>query len=382
MSPPCARRHHAGHPPTLPRHLQLERLAPERAVGFGTQHVADVGPRHPNVAAREDDPQLADPAGRRRPAHFDIGDGLQPVPSHIHHRRKRPRQYSAQLGTIPLFAPAEPRREVAVVAAAPALVRDRAQVGPRRGGLEYFFDPGGPVPARGMEVGVDQLAAVQDHLPRGRVHGVPRLWRLARDAIVHLVAYVGVGVEALGLPAAAIAERERAGHDRLREQRGELVGTARPQLRRDDARDVALDGHAVDEQDPRRITHEVEPPAVAAPVRHSEPPFGDVHREDSGMWLARGAVGPQQADARRVGHHRPADAGGDGADQLACRVVGEDQLAAFGAPERDAWPRRREPDPQLGLRPDGGDGRSRAPHRDRGQDASDPAPVRALRRAL
>src|SRR6266699_6492659 len=213
VPPSRARRDHPAHLPALARDVQLERLAAERAIGLGAQHVADVRAGHADVTAREDDPQLADATRRRRPAHLDIGDALQPVTTHVHDRRKRPRQYSAQLRGVPLLAPAEPRRNVAVVASAAALVRDGAQVRARGGGLERLFDAGGAVPAGGVEVGVDQLAPIAQHRPRRRPHGIPRLRRFARGAGVHLVPHVGEGVHALRLPAPAILQGERPRDD-------------------------------------------------------------------------------------------------------------------------------------------------------------------------
>src|SRR5204863_2906861 len=136
MPPSRARGDHAGDPPGVPRDVELERLAAERPISLGTQHVAHVGAGHADVTAREDDPQLADASGRRRPAHLDVGDALLPIARHLHHRRKRPRQYSAQLRRVPLLAPVQPRGDVAIVMSVAALIRDGAQVRARRGGLE------------------------------------------------------------------------------------------------------------------------------------------------------------------------------------------------------------------------------------------------------
>src|SRR2546422_10957107 len=109
----------------IPRYRELEGRTAEQLVGLRPQHRAHVGARHPHVAVAEHDARLADPARGRLAGHFDIRDALQPAPARIHHRGKRPRQYSAQLGAIPFLAPAKARGELAVVVAAAGRVRDR-----------------------------------------------------------------------------------------------------------------------------------------------------------------------------------------------------------------------------------------------------------------
>src|ERR1041384_1572036 len=95
--------------------------------------------------------------------------------------------------------------------------------------------------AGGMEVGVDRETAIDEHLPRGRAYRVPDLRRFGRDAAVHLVAHVRKRVEALGLVAAPILDREGPGDHRLRPQRRQLVRPPGTHLGTDRARHVALE---------------------------------------------------------------------------------------------------------------------------------------------
>src|SRR5439155_1222378 len=87
----------------------LKGAALEQAAGIGPQHGADIGARNAHVAALEYDAQLPDPPRAGRLRHLDVGDALQPIPPHVHHRRQGSRQYSAQLLGIPLLAPAKSR---------------------------------------------------------------------------------------------------------------------------------------------------------------------------------------------------------------------------------------------------------------------------------
>src|SRR2546426_5913449 len=136
VAPPRARGDEPADLAAILRHREREGRTAEQLVGLRPQHRAHVGARHPHVAVLEHDAQLADPARGRLAGHFDIRDALQPATVRVHHRGKRPRQYSAQLGAIPFLAPAKPRGELAVVVAAPGRVRDRPQVGLALGRLE------------------------------------------------------------------------------------------------------------------------------------------------------------------------------------------------------------------------------------------------------
>src|SRR5207237_102371 len=109
-------------------------------------------------------------------------------PTQAHHRRERARQYTAQLCTVPLLAPPEARRDLAVVAPAAARIRDGAQIRPGLRRLEHLFHPGGAGPAGGVEVGVDDLPIVGERLPRRPPHRLPHVGRLARHPVVHLIA--------------------------------------------------------------------------------------------------------------------------------------------------------------------------------------------------
>src|SRR3989454_3091186 len=162
VPPPRACRDQARDLAAVLGYRQLERRAAELTIHLGTQHRAHVLLRHAHVAALEHDAQLAHPARRAGAADLDVRDALQAVPAHVHHRRQRPRQYSAQPGGVPLLAPAEAGRDVAVVAAA-AFVGYGSQVGPAARGLECLLQAGRAEPARGVEVRVDQLAVVAEH---------------------------------------------------------------------------------------------------------------------------------------------------------------------------------------------------------------------------
>src|SRR5256885_14003600 len=134
-TPPRPRRDEPADLAAVLRHRELEGRIAEQLIGRGPQHRAYVGAGHPHVSVLEHDAQLADPARGRRAGDGDIGDALQPASACVHHRGKRPRQYSAQLRAVPFLAPAEPRRELTIVVAAPGRVRDRPQVGLALGGL-------------------------------------------------------------------------------------------------------------------------------------------------------------------------------------------------------------------------------------------------------
>src|SRR6266404_5484998 len=108
--------------PALLGHRELERGAAERPVGLGPEHGAYVGPADAHVAPLEHDPQLGDAPGARRARHLHVGNRLQPVTADRVHRGERPREYSAQLLAVPLFAPAETRRDVAVVVSLPVRI--------------------------------------------------------------------------------------------------------------------------------------------------------------------------------------------------------------------------------------------------------------------
>src|SRR2546425_8207676 len=277
VAPPRPRRDEPADLAAVLRHREREGRAAKQLLGLGPQHRAYLGPGHPHVAVLEHDAQLADPARGRRAGDFDVRDPLQPTPARVHHRGKGPRQYSAQLGAIPFLAPAKPRRELAVVVAPAGLVRDRSQVRLALGGLERLLRARGREATGRMEVGVNQVPAIADHLPAGSAQSGPHLGRLAHDPGIDLVPHIGPGVEALRLPATAVLERERARHHGLREHRLALVGPAGSHFPTDHAGEVTLDRHAVRQGESGGIAHHVQPPAIAPTGRHREPVLGDVH---------------------------------------------------------------------------------------------------------
>src|SRR6266850_1255665 len=312
------------------------------------------------------------PARGRLAGHFDVRDALQPATVRVHHRGKRPRQYSAQLGAIPFLAPAEPRGELAVVVAAPGRVRDRAQVGLRLGGFECLVCTGGREPAGRVEVGVDQIAAIAQHLPPGGTQRAPHVGRLAPDPGVDLVPYIGPSVEALRFPAAPVLERERPRHHGLREHRLAFVGSSWSQLPADDTREVTLDRYAVHQGESRGIAQHVQPPTIPATVRHGEAALRDIHRGDAAAPLATRAVRLHESETRRVDDDRPCRTRRDRPDRLAIRVVGDEQLAI--APQHDAGRTGDETDAQLGLGPGGERSGLRPPTSPgEGESASEPA---------
>src|SRR2546422_3074578 len=211
VTPPRTRRDEPADLAAVLRHRELEGRTAEQLIGRGPQHGAYVGAGHPHVSVLEHDAQLADPARGRRAGDGDIGDALQPASACVHHRGKRPRQYSAQLRAIPFLAPAEPRGELTIVVAAPGRVRDRPQVGLALGGLECLVRSGGRESAGRVEVGVDQIAGVAEHLSPGGAQGAPHVGRLPRDPGVDLVPHIGPGIEALRFPAAPVLEGECPG---------------------------------------------------------------------------------------------------------------------------------------------------------------------------
>src|SRR5205809_1806753 len=143
VAPPRTRRDEPADLAAVLRHREREGRAAKQLRGLGPQHRAYVWPGHPHGAVLAHDAQLADPARGRRAGDGDIGDALQPASACVHHRGKRPRQYSAQLHAVPFLAPAEPRGKLTIVVAAPGRVRDRPQVGRALGGLECLVRTGG-----------------------------------------------------------------------------------------------------------------------------------------------------------------------------------------------------------------------------------------------
>jgi len=121
-----------------------------------------------------------------------------------------------------------------------------------------------------------------------------------------------------------------------------LVAPARAYLAADHAREVALDRHPVHQGEPGRVADHVHAAAVAAPIRHREPPFGDIDRRDAEPPLDPGAVGLHEPHAGGVDQHRPRRAHRDRTERFAVRVVADEQLAV--AAQRDAGGAGREAD--------------------------------------
>ena len=261
---------------------------------------------------------------------------------------------------------------------APGRVGNRPQVRLALGRLERLVHAGGREPAGRVEVGVNQVAVIAQHLPPGGAQGAPHLGRLPRDSGVYLVSHIGPGVEALRLPAAPVLERERPRHHGLREHRLAFVGASRSHFSADHAREVALDRHPVHHGEARRVTQHIQPPAIPPAVRHGEAVLRDAHRRDAGAPLAPGAVRLHEPDARGVDHDGPHGTGGDRADRLAVRVVGDEQLSI--ASQSDAGRTGDEPDAQLRLRPRG-EGRGLRPATGAGEgEGASPVPTDGAKR--
>ena len=127
-----------------------------------------------------------------------------------------------------------------------------------------------------MEEGVDHIPVVPQHLPRCLAYGIPHLIGFRGDTQVDLIARVGVGVEAEGVPAAPVLDREAAGDDRLRPHRGELVRPTRADFGTDDPGNVALDPETIDDGQAAAPRRDVDASAIPAAIRHDEPILGDV----------------------------------------------------------------------------------------------------------
>src|SRR5258706_14233304 len=93
------------------------------------------------------------------------------------------------------------------------VVRHRSQIGTRTRGRERFFDTGRAEAARRVEIRVDHVTVILQHLSRGPAHRVPRLIRFHRNPEIDLIAGIGVAIEAKGLPPAPVVYGERAGDD-------------------------------------------------------------------------------------------------------------------------------------------------------------------------
>src|SRR5256884_5078345 len=130
----------------------------------------------------EHDAQLAHAPGGTGGAQGDVGDALQAIAADVHHRRKGPRQYSAQRRAVPFLAPAEPRREIAIGAPPAARVGDGPQVGPLLGRFERLLDAPRGAAAGGVTVGLADRAVLLEHLPARATYGTPHLRRFPRDA--------------------------------------------------------------------------------------------------------------------------------------------------------------------------------------------------------
>ena len=232
-----------------------------------------------------------------------------------------------------------------------------------------------------MEKRVDELAAVHQHLAGRRPHGLPHLRRLGDDAEVHLVARVGRGVEAVRFPAAPVAQGEGARHDRLRQQRLQLVGATRAQLQPQHARDVRIDRQPIHRGEAAARPEDPHAPAVAAAVHHREAVLGHVDDRHAAVRLRPRRVRPHQLDAGpgAVRHRRPGLSSGDRGHRLAGAVIGDEQLAVSAEPHSRGA--RHQPDPDLGLRPREGRRRTVAPRRQGGEETNERALRQAPRRA-
>src|SRR5206468_11166326 len=109
VAPPHARGDEPAHLTGFLRHRHLERRAPEELIGLRPQHRAHIRTGNPHLPVLERDAQLTHATRRRRAGHGDVGDTLEPTSARVHHRGKRPRQYSAQLCAVPFLAPPKPR---------------------------------------------------------------------------------------------------------------------------------------------------------------------------------------------------------------------------------------------------------------------------------
>src|SRR3989442_3827280 len=138
------------------------------------------------------------------------------------------------------------------------VIRHRSQVGTRAGSGKRLVHSRGAESTGGMEIGVDHLAVVRQHLAGGSADGIPGLIGFHGDAEIHLIARIGIRVKAKSIPPATVLDCKRARHDGLGEHRSQLVGPARADFRWDDARDVALDVDAI---------HYREPPPPPPPPR-------------------------------------------------------------------------------------------------------------------
>src|SRR5256714_4778414 len=368
----------------LTGHRQLERRALQQAIGLGPQHGPDVGPGHSDVAVLEHDAQLAHAPGGTGMAHHEVRDALQPIAADVHDRRQRPRQYSAQLGAVPFLAPAKPWREVAIGAPPAARVGHRPQVGSILCRFERLLERRRGAAAGGVKVGLDDRAVVLEHLAAGPAYRAPHFGRFSRDAVVQLVAHVRPRVEPERLPAAAVLQGEAARYDRLGEQRLLLVVAPDADFASQHARQIALDGHAVQHRQSGGVPDHVHAAAVAAAGRHREAPLGNADRGEPHMACTAGAVRPDDVQPTRIGHDRPGGAGGDGAEGLAVAVVRDEQFAVTS--QRDARCSDRESDAQLRLHAGSerrrGALRWRAGRGRQGEDASEPAPRPGPRRVV
>src|SRR5258705_473356 len=157
---------------------QLKCQAVELAIRLGPQHRSHVGARNADVATLEHDAHLADAPRPRGAAHGEVRDALHAVTRERRHAGQRSRQYSAELLTVPFFAPAKSRGDVTVVMAAAAIVGNRPQIRPGASGRERLVDARGAESAGLVEVGVDHCALVAHDLSSRLAGGIPHLPRL------------------------------------------------------------------------------------------------------------------------------------------------------------------------------------------------------------
>src|SRR5947207_13828718 len=81
------------------------------------------------------------------------------------------------------------------ILSATPVVRHRSQIGTRPRGRERFFDTGRAEPARRVEIRVDDVTVILQHLSRGPAHRVPRLIRFHGNPEIDLIAGTRVGHE-------------------------------------------------------------------------------------------------------------------------------------------------------------------------------------------
>ena len=250
------------------------------------------------------------------------------------------------------------------------VVGHRSQIGTRARGGEGLFHAGGAEAARRVEIRVDHVAVVPQDLSRRFAHGVPGLIRFHGNAQVDLIARVGIRIEPECLPPATVLDGKAAGDDGLGQDGRQLVGPPCPDFRRHDARDVALDIHAIHHGKTAAARGDAHAPAIAPAVRHHEPVLGDVHDGDAAQRVRARAIGLHQSEPRgigRIGDDDPPHPGRNRSHRRAARRFADEQLATFGPADRGVGQPHREPNPQLGFS-DRGRRRARCARARRGRE--------------